>query len=101
VFTPVVYYGRFITRESIPDSLETSHHGGQVWPASAARWRAAYEVLYRNASDPELARTLRRFVNYGGPRRRGDNYNNYVVGHRALFGRGPMEPQAGPARKSR
>jgi hypothetical protein len=99
VFTPVAYYARFLSKTSIPATLEQSQYGGQSWPATAARWRAAYELLYRNATDAETVRMLRRLVNYGGPGRRGDNYDVYALGHAALFGRGPKGPRAGSAGK--
>lgn len=93
VFTPASYYAGFITSESVPGSLEKTQYGGSSWPTTASRWRAAYEVLYRNASDPATVKTLRRTVNYGGPNRRADNYDIYILGHAALFGRGPQGPQ--------
>lgn len=96
VFTPVSYYAPFLLRRSVPSALEKTQYGGSAWPQTAARWRAAYEVLYRNATDPETSKLLRRTVNFGGPRQRGDNYDVYVLGYAALFGRGPKGP--GPAR---
>jgi Alginate lyase len=93
VFTPVAYYAHFLSEESIPDGLERTQYGGSAWPSTASRWRAAYEILYRNASDPPAVKTLRSVVNHGGPRRRGDNYDVYILGHAALFGRGPEGPR--------
>jgi hypothetical protein len=94
VFTPVAYYARYLTTESISAELETTSNGGTSWPKTAARLRAQYEVLYRNASDPALVRILNRVVNYGGPDVRGDNYDVYIVGNGALFGRGPKGPRS-------
>ncbi|MDQ3380698.1 MAG: alginate lyase family protein [Actinomycetota bacterium] len=92
IFSPFPYYAGFLTSSSIPDSLEKTVYGGAAWPTTTARWRAVYEVLYRNASDPKLVKKLHNLVNYGGPRQRGDNYDIRIVGHAALFGRGPNGP---------
>jgi hypothetical protein len=92
VFTPVSYYARFLRQPSIPDSLEKTQYGGAAWPATAARWRAAYEILYRNARDPATIKLLHKTVNFGGPKQRGDNYDIYILGYAALFGRGPHGP---------
>jgi hypothetical protein len=92
VFTPLGYYAPYVMSETIPPEREKTTYGGNTWPEDAARWRALYEVLYRNAKDPKLVGPLRRAVNYGGARRRGDNYDIYVVGHAALLGRGPKGP---------
>ena len=95
VFTPLGYYAQFVTKESIPPSLESgSAQGGSSWSSTAARLRAQYEVLYRNATDPAIVKALHRVVNYGSGRRRGDNYDVYVYGYGALFGRGPRGPRA-------
>jgi hypothetical protein len=95
VFTPVHYYAPFLVRPTIPDALEKTQYGGSSWPATAARWRAAYEIVYRNATDLSTMKTLRRTVNFGGPKQRGDNYDVYVLGYAALFGRGPKGPRPG------
>jgi hypothetical protein len=92
VFTPVAYYGRFLTQESVPGSLEQTQYGGSQWSSTASRWRSVYEVLYRNASDRKLAAQLARIVGYGGPTRRGDNYDIYTINYGALLGRGPKGP---------
>jgi hypothetical protein len=103
IFTPIAYYAGFLTKESIPDSLEQTVNGGQSWPTTAARLRASYELLYRNATDPAIVKLLHRAVNHGGMQQRGDNYDAYALGYAALFGRGPKGPQStGPAKpKSR
>jgi hypothetical protein len=92
VFTPFPYYAHFATSETIAPELERTAYGGSAWPDDAARWRVVYEVLYRNASEPKLVKQLATAVNYGGPVRRGDNYNIYVLGYGALLGRGPKGP---------
>jgi hypothetical protein len=94
LFTPVSYYAPYLTRPQIPSALEQTQYGGSAWPATAARWRAAYEVLYRNASAPATVELLRKTVGYGGPKQRGDNYDIYILGHAALFGRGPHGPRS-------
>jgi hypothetical protein len=96
VFTPLAHYAGFATRDAIPDSREKTTNGGTAWPTTAARLRATYEVLYRNATDPATVQILRRTVNYGGPRQRGDNFDVYVLGYAALFGRGPKGPKPAP-----
>jgi hypothetical protein len=99
LFTPVSYYAPHLVRGSVPDALERTQYGGSSWPTTAARWRAAYEVLYRNASDPAVVATLRRVLNSGGAGQRGDNYDIYVLGHAALFGRGPKGPMPPPPKR--
>ncbi|MEX2556598.1 MAG: alginate lyase family protein [Actinomycetota bacterium] len=92
VFTPFPYHARFATSQTIPPNLERTQYGGSRWPEIAALWRAFYELLLRNASDPKLVKRLRAAVDYGGPTQRGDNYNIHVLGYAALFGRGPKGP---------
>jgi len=101
IFSPLPYYSGLVTKSSIPAALEKTTHGGSAWPATAARWRAAYEMLYRNATNPALVQALRRVVSHDGQRQRGDNYDIRIFGHGALFGRGPQGPKPGPARKPR
>jgi Alginate lyase len=96
IFTPLRYYAPFLSKGSIPSALERTQYGGSSWPMTSARWRSAYEVLYRNATDPTAVTTLRRVVNFGGPSRRGDNYDIYVLGYAALFGRGSEGPRPAP-----
>ena len=93
VFTPVSYYGQYLMRASVPETLEKGQYGGSAWPKTAARWRAAYEVLYRNARTPATVKPLRKIVNWGGPAQRGDNYDVYILGYAPLFGRGPQGPK--------
>lgn len=92
VFTPVAYYGKYLTQDSVPGSLEGTTYGGPQWPTTAARWRSTYELLYRNATDPKVAAQLAWIVQYGGPNRRGDNYDILMVSYGALLGRGPKGP---------
>lgn len=99
VFTPLERYAQYVTRESVPAQLEQTQYGGGQWATTAARWRAVYEVLYRNTADPSISALLRRVVNHGGPTQRGDNYDVYILGHAALFGRGPKGPMPRPARR--
>jgi Alginate lyase len=99
VFTPFSYYGPLVTRETVDPGLERTQYGGSSWPQTASRWRAMYELLYRNASDQSLVRRLAEVVNYGGPRHRGDNYDIYILNHAPLFGRGPHGPMAQPKPK--
>jgi hypothetical protein len=95
IFTPIAYYGPMSMRPSITDTLEsTPQYAGSEWPKEAARQRAMYEVLYRNATDPATVKLLRRTVNHGGPTQRGDNYDVYTTGNTALLGRGPRGPVA-------
>jgi hypothetical protein len=92
VFTPFSYHAPFATRETIPPKFEQTTYGGSRWPEIAALWRAFYEILLRNANNPALAKRIQAAVNYGGPTKRGDNYNIHVLGYAALFGRGPRGP---------
>jgi hypothetical protein len=91
ILTPVPYFAPFLMSESVTKDLEKTDYG-KDWPKAASRWRAVYEVLYRNASDPSTVKLLRKVVNYGGPQRRGDNYDIYITNFGALLGRGPKGP---------
>jgi hypothetical protein len=102
VFTPVSYYAPFLMRAQVPATLEKGQYGGSSWPSTASRWRGWYELLYRNATDPFDVRLLRRTVNWGGSTERGDNYDIYILGYPALFGRGPQGPKpAEPAKHAK
>lgn len=101
VFEPLAYHGPFLLEETVPSSLELEQYGGPTWPVTAARWRATYEVLYRNATRADDVARLRGIVNHGGPSRRGDNYDIYVTNFAALLGRGPKGPMPAVPGKSR
>lgn len=99
VFTPVSYYERFLRSDTVPGSLEKTNYGSSGWSTTAARWRAVYELLYRATDDPQQVRTLRALVNWGGARRRGDNFDIYILNHAAVLGRGPKGPMPATPRK--
>ena len=92
VFTPAAFYGRYLLQDSVPASLEKSSTYAGDWPKSAARWRAAYEVLYRNAAAPSDVKALARIVGFRGPTTRGDNFDIYITNYGAVLGRGPKGP---------
>lgn len=91
LLTPLPYYRPFLTSESISPSLEQTAYGSD-WSKTASRWRSFWEVVYRNVSEPKAVKLLRQVVNYGGPERRADNYDIYIVNNGAVLGRGPRGP---------
>lgn len=107
LLTPILdHYARFLTVDTIAREDEKTDYGGD-WRKASGRWRAFWEIAYRNSSDPPVVKTLRRVVNHGGPDRRGDNYDIYITNYAALLGRGPKGPMPAapkpkpPAKKKR
>lgn len=95
ILTPVRFYARYLRSRTVPGDLERTKYGGSSWPSSASRWRAFYELLYRNsAHDPRINRLLAGVLAYGGPTQRGDNYDVYLSNYNAVVGRSPREPLA-------
>ncbi len=93
VLTPVGFYWKYLLSETVPAQLEQTQYAGSTWPSAASRWRAFYELLYRNsASDPRINNLLVRVLAYGGPKQRAANYDVYLSNFNAVVGRSAREP---------